>query len=622
MNGYPQALAVAIEAAQEAGAMLREEFHRPGGPRGGGDHADIDRPAEEAIRKRLLDSFPWNYLGEETGRAAGDDPHHLWLVDPNDGTKSFLKQYRGSAVSIAALRDGVPILGVVYTFGYPDSGEGDLIAWAEGCPFTRNGQAVTVDLADAELGQGANSPPIIFLSQDADRNPAANTACVHPARYIVLPSIAYRLARVAVGDGIAAVSLNGPCGWDYGAGHALLRASGGVLLDEQGREVRYTGDGRSSTRWCFGGAPAVVQELCRRDWETVFTSSPVPAPPLALVRPVRGRAVADAGRLSRAQGCLLGQLAGDSIGGLVEFCDRRSIHQDYPRGVRDLRDGGTWHNLAGQPTDDSEMALMLARTLVHQGRYDRGAVLDAYCHWWPLAFDHGNTLGQALGPACSGGTAEDRLRLAGQHASRTSQSNGCLMRISPLGIFGAGRPTQAVDWAREDSRLTHPHPVCGDACAAFVATIATAVADGGTPEACYQAALAEASRPDVQPAVRQALEAARLGPPADYTSQMGWVLIALQNAFFQLLHAASLEEGVVDTVMRGGDTDTNGAIAGALLGAVHGRQALPPRWLHALLSCRPLPGTPTRHPQPQEFGPVDALEMAEGLLAVGGSQPP
>jgi ADP-ribosyl-[dinitrogen reductase] hydrolase len=57
----------------------------------------------------------------------------------------------------------------------------------------------------------------------------------------------------------------------------------------------------------------------------------------------------------------------------------------------------------------------------------------------------------------------------------------------------------------------------------------------------------------------------------DYIRQQGWVLIAL----WQLLHAPSLEEEVVDTVMRGGDTDTNAAIAGALLGAVYGGEAMP-----------------------------------------------
>jgi ADP-ribosylglycohydrolase len=99
------------------------------------------------------------------------------------------------------------------------------------------------------------------------------------------------------------------------------------------------------------------------------------------------------------------------------------------------------------------------------------------------------------------------------------------------------------------------------------------------------------------------------------------VVTALHNAFYQMLHAPSLEEGIVDTVMRGGDTDTTGAIAGALLGAVHGRQALPARWLRVLLSCRTLQGMPTTHPQPPEFWPVDALELAEALLWTGAALP-
>jgi ADP-ribosylglycohydrolase/fructose-1,6-bisphosphatase/inositol monophosphatase family enzyme len=624
MDDYTHALDAAVQAAREAGAMLRAEFHHPGGPRGSGGHADIDEEAERHIRGRLLAACPWAYRGEETGSAAGGDGRHLWLVDPNDGTEAYLKGWRGSVVSIAALRDGVPVLGVVYAFCYPDSGAGDLIAWAEGRPLTRDGKELAPPrLGEATLSGVANPPPVVFISQDADHNSAANTDCVHPARYVALPSIAYRLARVAAGDGVAAVSLSAPGGWDYAAGHALLRASGGVLLDENGREVPYGPDGQSSTARCFGGAPAVVRELCRRDWDAVFTraSAPAPAPPFCLARPVRGRACADGGVLARAQGCLAGQLAGDSLGGLVEFQSLRLIREEYPDGVRDHRDGGTWGNLAGQPTDDSEMALMLARTLVHEGRYDRGKVLDAYAHWWPHAWDRGGTLTQALAHSSHPRlTTTERLQAAERHASHTSQSNGCLMRISPLGIFGAGRPTEAAAWAREESRLTHPHPVSQDACAVYVVAIATAVAQGGSPQDCYAAALAEVRRPGVQPAVLKTLEEARDAPPADYCTQMGWVLIALQNAFWQLLHAGSLEEGVIDTIRSGGDTDTTAAIAGALLGAVYGRGAVPWRWLAALLTSRPLPGTPTRHAQPVEFWPVDVLELAEALVVAGRAQ--
>ena len=101
----------------------------------------------------------------------------------------------------------------------------------------------------------------------------------------------------------------------------------------------------------------------------------------------------------------------------------------------------------------------------------------------------------------------------------------------------------------------------------------------------------------------------------DYVHQQGWVLIAFQNALYQLLHAPSLEDGVVDTNMRGGDTDTNAAICGALLGAVCGREAIPAQWLNSLQNCRPEAGHPrVRHPRPECFWPVDVLELAERLL--------
>ncbi|MCI0458804.1 MAG: ADP-ribosylglycohydrolase family protein [Gemmataceae bacterium] len=615
MNGYQGPLQAAIEAAREAGALLRQEFHRPGGPRGESGHADIDTEAEQLIRQKLLAAFPWGYLGEETGSAEGSDRSHRWLVDPNDGTSAYLKGWRGSSVSIALLRDSVPVLGVVYALAYPD-GSGDLIAWAEGCgPITRNGQPMQVSLAERRLDRGA----VVFVSQDADDNPPANIECVGPARYIALPSVAYRLARVAVGDGVAGVSLGAPVAWDYAAGHALLRGSGGTLLDKDGNEVTYGADGQSAARYCFGGAPEAVRELYQRPWHQVFAPVDEPQPPFCLVRPVRGRIVSDDGILARAQGCLLGQFAGDSLGGLVEFRSGERIAMQYPDGCRHLKDGGTWNNLAGQLTDDSELALMLARTLVHRGTYDPAQVLDAYVHWVndPGTFDVGMTTARALGSAGGADDPQERVQRALMAGSRESQANGSLMRISPLGIFGVGRVEQAVGWARSDSQLTHPHPVCQDACAVFVAASAHTIERGGTPEDCYAAALAEASKEGVQPTVLTAIEQARWGPPGEYSHQMGWVLIALQNAFYQLLHAPNLEEGLVDTVMRGGDTDTNGAIAGALLGAVHGRQAVPSRWLHALLSCRPMRDTPTAHPRSVEFWPVDVLQLAEVLLCAG-----
>ena len=85
--------------------------------------------------------------------------------------------------------------------------------------------------------------------------------------------------------------------------------------------------------------------------------------------------------IERAQGCMLSQLAGDALGSLVEFQTPEQIRREYPDGVRDLASGGTWNTIAGQPTDDSEMALLLARMLVDQKRYDPEEARKAYVLW-------------------------------------------------------------------------------------------------------------------------------------------------------------------------------------------------------------------------------------------------
>lgn len=592
-----QALEVAVLAAREAGGILREDLHRAGGPRGGGDKAEADTEAEWAIRRRLLDAFPaWGFLGEETGAQPAAPGEPIWLVDPNDGTRDYLKGRRGSAVSIGLLLGGRPSLGVVYAFAYPDD-EGDLFTWAEGGgSLERNGQASQPAPA-AELRAGE----VVLVSSAGDRDAAGNLGCVAPARFRAVPSIAHRLALVAAGEAAAAVSLNWPCAWDYGAGHALLRGAGAVLVDEKGREIAYGEDGQSHCLNAFGGRPAVVQELRSRAWQGVG-ASPAARPPAGFpARLARGEAVADAARLRRAQGCLLGQLAGDNLGALVEFEAASSIAARHADGPRLLVDGGTWNILAGQPTDDSEMALALARSIVSERQFDRGAALEAYRAWLrSRPFDVGGTVGAAL---------RDR-------PNPDSQANGSMMRASPLGVFAHALPAAvAAELARQDSSLTHPNPVCGDATAVFVVAVAYAVREGDARGA-WRAACDWASEAGATRLVRDALAAAEREPPACDGASQGWVRIAIQNAFHELLHAPSLEQGIVDTVRRGGDTDTNAAITGALLGAVHGRAAVPAQWRGALLSCRPLAPWAAR-PRPHAYWPIDALELAEGLLLAG-----
>lgn len=315
----------------------------------------------------------------------------------------------------------------------------------------------------------------------------------------------------------------------------------------------------------------------------------------------------DDGALSRAQGCLLGQFAGDALGGLVEFKSPEFIAAKYPYGVRVLADGGTWNTIAGQPTDDSEMALMLARYLASpKGKrgYNASAVRERYLYWLDSEpFDSGLTVQRGL---------------AGDPNPK-SQANGALMRVSPLGVFGARFPlAQVARWAMEDAALTHPHPVCLQVNALFAMAVATAVREETSPQRLVDL-LFDWTRtiiPNTLPDVFAAMTDALKEPPECYGEYAGWVLKTFGSAIYELAHTSSLEEAVVNTIGRGGDTDTNAAVCGALFGAVYGLTAVPPQWRDSVLHCRPREGDPrVRHPRPECFWPVDALELAAELIA-------
>lgn len=604
---YEQELLCAAAAARAAAEILRESFHS-----GHGGPADLT--AEREIRKVLCGEFPqYGYRGEELGLLdePRDEGGHLWLVDPDDGTDAAMSGFRGSSVSIALLREGRPVLGVVYAYAAPDDA-GDWFTWAEGNgPVLWNGQPAAT---------GMVLEPTVLVSHRGDSNPSANAELAAPLRFRCVPSIAYRLALTAVGCAEAAVSVNGPTGWDYAGGHALLIGAGLELYDGSGKAVRYDRNGNSHSHGaCFGGVEATCRRLARGDWSTVRRRGGKTDAAYGLHWPVPGKTCRDAGMLARAQGCWLGQLAGDALGSFVEFGRAEELQRKFPHGLRTLRDGGCWNTLAGQPTDDSEMALALARSILKAGGYDAEAAARAYA-WWlrSVPFDKGGTTTTALVPAAMaadhGRPVAEAARAA---ASRGSQANGATMRVSPLAIYGAGATEEALRaMARRDAELTHPNAVCQDANAVFAGAIAFAIRTGAGAEEVFRYARESAQKVDAN--VRRVLADAESGPPPDYHTHMGWILVALWNAFWQLRSAGSAEEGIVRSVMAGGDTDTNAAIAGALLGAVYGREAIPAQWRDRVLSCRPIAGLQgVRQPRPEAFWPVDAMYLAESLLVLG-----
>jgi ADP-ribosyl-[dinitrogen reductase] hydrolase len=118
--------------------------------------------------------------------------------------------------------------------------------------------------------------------------------------------------------------------------------------------------------------------------------------------------------------------------------------------------------------------------------------------------------------------------------------------------------------------------------------------------------------------VRDRLDRAKRGEgPDDFMHQQGWVLSAFQNAFRHLANDTPIEEALIETVGKGGDTDTNAAICGALLGAAQGSAAIPVRWTMAVLACRPLAEIGAKRPRPARYWPDDVAFLAEGLVIRG-----
>lgn len=319
-------------------------------------------------------------------------------------------------------------------------------------------------------------------------------------------------------------------------------------------------------------------------------------------------------KLSRAQGCIMGQFAGDSLGALVEFCTAEEIHNNFPNGLRDLMDGGVHDIIAGQPTDDSEMALALARTITANRSYSPDATLIAYTQWVnSKPFDIGRTIVRALG------IYHDRFIISGGHHDPKSQANGAMMRVSPLGIFGANYSDEQVDeWAKQDCLLTHLHPVCVQANQLYTTTISYAIRTGVDRQAIFDYISDKAQRIKADSSIQQTINLAQTEPPKDYLTNQGWVIIALHNALWQLLHAESTKEGIVNTVTQGGDTDTNACICGALLGAVYGIESIPRQWIDTVTNCRPdANNKAVVNPRPEYYWATDILYLAEKLLSIG-----
>lgn len=294
-------------------------------------------------------------------------------------------------------------------------------------------------------------------------------------------------------------------------------------------------------------------------------------------------------RRSPAWGALLGAMCGDAAGAPLEF-GGLPTDEAVHRAMWEMPGGGAHSVAPGQCTDDTELMLALVHAIRGLAAAVRGqaygdALADAsaraYGEWHAsMPFDMGVTCRRAFGFHPPDVTAA-AMRAKAAALNANSEANGALMRITPLAVHFALHVSSATledisEYARLDAQLSHPSAACQDCNALFCAALASLVRD---PDPCAQqrgrnalavvGRLAEACDGKVRVWVADALAMTPRAALRTYDAQRncGHVkhafTLALAAVHLDLDYPAALRE----TLLCGGDTDTNAAIVGALAGA-------------------------------------------------------
>lgn len=304
--------------------------------------------------------------------------------------------------------------------------------------------------------------------------------------------------------------------------------------------------------------------------------------------------------LQRSQGAFVAALAADALGSQFEFCPQADLLRKPLHELTTLVDCGPWHTLAGQPTEDGELMLLVARMLVFQGSYAVQGALEAYQYWLgtdPFAINANTQQAFSSGPLPQDFSAN------------------ALVRQIPLALQ-AGRVSnsQLVSWAMADTALSQTAVLLQQLAALYVSLLAVAITRGVTGIELYEEVGQLARQLRVDPLIFQTIEQALFVPATAEQLQTCPVLAAFQNLLFQLQYAKSLRHAVADTIRLGGDTGTNAVLVAAVFGAMEGLDAVPEDWCQALENCRAQEGvTGVEQPRPETFWPVDAAQLAQQL---------
>ena len=317
----------------------------------------------------------------------------------------------------------------------------------------------------------------------------------------------------------------------------------------------------------------------------------------------------------RWRGCLLGGAVGDALGAPVEFMSLAEIRERFgPSGIVDYT---TAFERPGTITDDTQMMLFTGEGLLRahikqsiEGSANIGEVVShAYQRWLmtqgtttPLLDETGDQgwliehrelhVKRVPGHTCL--AALGAMASLGARARNDSKGCGGAMRVAPVGLFCARDPgasdaraaRRAFDIGSELAALTHGHPTAQVAAGAFAALISLLAREWELDEAIDETMPLITRRPlgsETQRAIERAVALARSGAAnADRIRELGegWTAEeALAIALYAALASPDFTSGVLVAVNHDGDSDSTGAMAGNLLGAWHGIDNVPRKWL-------------------------------------------
>jgi inositol-phosphate phosphatase / L-galactose 1-phosphate phosphatase / histidinol-phosphatase len=232
-------LALALRLADAAGAAIRPLFRGTWDSERKADRSfvtEADRAAEAAMRALIEAEFPSDgIIGEEYG-TRNDGAGRQWVLDPIDGTTSFIAGRPIFGTLIALLQDGWPVLGII---DQPISGE----RWVGriGQPTLFNGAPAHTrplkELGDAVL---ATTSPHLFTNEEADA--FMSVAKQVAEKKIIYGGDCYNYGLVASGH-IDVVIEAGLKLYDYAALVPVVEGAGGMMADWQGNPLDAGSDG-------------------------------------------------------------------------------------------------------------------------------------------------------------------------------------------------------------------------------------------------------------------------------------------------------------------------------------------------------------------------------------------